>query len=150
MDNEVCLALVQSTICHWPHVGANFLRLSVFKDSVYSQSVELSDIEQVALFLRRFNQKLHTLSLNTKSLRKFVQTWGQWQIGLWTSAKQTSLSVKSEKSSPLRKMLSKYWNCYRKNIWQLKNIWRTLEDVKSNSGQLLFSSPNWYFHSYWS
>ena len=91
-----------------------------------------------------------TLSLNTKSLRKFALTWDQWQIGLWTSAKQTSMSVKSEKSSPVRKMLLKYWNCYRKNIWQLKNIWRTLEDVKSNSGQLLFSSPNWYFHSYWS
>ena len=86
-----------------------------------------------------------------KSNRKNLsQTWGWWQIMLWTGAKQTSLSVYSKKLSLLRKMLSKYWNCYRKICWQIKNIWRTLEDVKSNSGQLLFSSPNWFFHSHWS
>ena len=32
--NDVCLALVQSFICHWPYVIANFLSLFVFKDSV--------------------------------------------------------------------------------------------------------------------
>ena len=31
--------------------------------------------------------------LNTKSNRKLGQTWGQWQMALWTSAKHTSLSV---------------------------------------------------------
>ena len=52
------------------------------------------------------------------------------------------MTVKSEKSSFLRKMHSKIWNC------QGKNIWGTLEDVKSNSGQLLFSVPCWFFHSF--
>ena len=95
---------------------------------------------------------LPTLSLNTKSDRKFELTYGQWQIKLWTSAKQTSLTVKSEKSSFLRKMLSKIWNFKIKNIWPPKNIWRTLGDVKSNFGQLLFSTSSWFFHSlrsYW-
>ena len=76
--------------------------------------------------------------------RKFDMTWGQ----IYTSAKQTSLSIKSEKSSILRKRLSKYWNWRGKNIWPLKNIWRTLEDVKSNFRQLLFSTPCWFFHSF--
>ena len=94
----------------------------------------------------------YTLSLNTKSDRKFAMTQGQWQMKLWTSAKQTSLTVKSEKSSFLRKMLSKIWNFKIKNIWPPKNIWRTLEDVKSNFGQLSFSTPSWFFdslRSYW-
>ena len=34
MDNKFCLALVQSMICHWPHVMTIFLLLSVFKDSM--------------------------------------------------------------------------------------------------------------------
>ena len=33
--NEVCLALVQSFICHRPCVISNFLSLFVFKDSVH-------------------------------------------------------------------------------------------------------------------
>ena len=95
---------------------------------------------------------LDTLSLNSKSDRKFELTYGQWQMKLWTSAKQTSLTVKSEKSSFLRKMLSKIWNFKIKNIWPPKNIWKTLRDVKSNFGQLSFSTPSWFFHSqrsYW-
>ena len=93
-----------------------------------------------------------TLSLNTISDRKFAMTYGQWQMKLRTSAKQTSLTIKSEKSSFLRKMLSKISNFKIKNIWPPKNIWRTLEDVKSNFGQLLFSTSSWFFHSlrsYW-
>ena len=60
-------------------------------------------------------------------------TWGQWQIVLWTSAIQTSLSIDSEKSSFLRKMLLRYWYCYRKNIWQLKNIWKNQFGEENNS-----------------
>ena len=68
-----------------------------------------------------------TLSFNIESNRKNGKTQGQWQILLWTSAKQTSLSVKSEKSSFLRKMLSKYWNCYRKKYLTIEKY---LEDPR--------------------
>ena len=39
-----------------------------------------------------------------------------------------------------------------KIFWPLKNIWRTLSDVKSNFWQLSFSTLYWFFHSlrsYW-
>ena len=43
MVNEVCLALVQSPICHWPYVVSNFLLLFVFKDSVYLHKNQFCD-----------------------------------------------------------------------------------------------------------
>ena len=48
--NEVCLALVQSFICHRPCVISNFLSLFVFKDSVICVTKGPEIGEKVTLF----------------------------------------------------------------------------------------------------
>ena len=65
---------------------------------------------------------------------------------------QNTISLELEFfAEPFWKYFSlKISNLNFKNTWPLKNILRTLGDVKSNFGQLLFSTSNWFFHSYFS
>ena len=75
------------------------------------------------------------------------------QFCQWDSLKTTLRNTISLKSKFFDKGLKKYLslkisNFNIKNIWPLKNILRTLGDVKSNFGQLLFSTPIRFFHSY--
>ena len=80
--------------------------------------------------------------------RKMSRQFCQWD-SLKTSFRNT-ISLESKFfNQGLKKYLSlKISNFNIKNIWPLKNILRTLRDVKSNFGQLLFSTPIRFFHSY--
>ena len=52
----------------------------------------------------------------------------------------------------LRNRILKIRHFIKKIFWAPKNIWRTLEDVKLNFGQLSFSTPSPFFcslRSYW-
>ena len=93
-----------------------------------------------------------TVRLKPKSGRKMSQRQDIWQNDPWVSGINVQKVRNSEKWSFLRYPGSKIWIFKIKNIWAPKNIWRTLEDVKSNFEQLSFSTPSWFFHSlrsYW-
>ena len=94
----------------------------------------------------------HTVRLKPKSGRKMSQRQDIWQNDPWVSGINVQKVRNSEKWSFLRYPGSKIWIFKIKNIWAPENIWRTLEDVKLNFGQLLFSTPSPFFHSlrsYW-
>ena len=93
-----------------------------------------------------------TVRLKPKSGRKMSQRQDIWQNDPWVSGINVQKVRNSEKWSFLRYPGSKIWIFKIKNIWHPENIWRTLEDVKSNFGQLSFSTPSWFFdslRSYW-
>ena len=95
---------------------------------------------------------INTVRLKPKSGRKMSQRQDIRQNDPWVSGINVQKVRNSEKWSFLRYPGSKIWIFKIKNIWAPKNIWRTLEDVKSNFGQLSFSTPSWFFdslRSYW-
>ena len=68
--------------------------------------------------------------------QKMARHFCQWDSGEKLVRNNTSPELKFF-DEPFRKYLSlKISNLNIKNILPLKNFWRTLEDVKSNFGQL--------------
>ena len=81
--------------------------------------------------------------------RKISRQFCQWDSLKTTPHNTISLESKFFDQG-LKKYLSlKISNFNIKNIWPLKNILRTLGDVKLNFGQLLFSTPSCFFTLGW-
>ena len=83
------------------------------------------------------------ISPNARTLnmvKKIPRQLGQWNP--LETCLNMPLVLKKFLGPFLRKCILKNSNLYIENIYTTKNIWRTLGDVKVNSGQLLFSAPN--------
>ena len=134
----------------------------------YAGELEPNCLRIFSNFLRKlvlFNLWLHLTSLKCKTHLfldsiDWPSTFGKRPQCTVFSRKLCSEPVRNRPHSLLNQRSCPFWEKSFQNIriatekmqncnWLLQNIWRIFEDVKSNTGQLLFSSPNQYFHFYW-